>query len=56
MRVLTYTITLEIPENCDLEAAAVTFEQYIADFNEASKNEYPLGYPEATVKAIDNAL
>ena len=54
MRKVTYTITLEIPDGCDFEAVTSTFEQYATtDFNEASRNEWPLGAPEATIKATD---
>jgi hypothetical protein len=53
MRTVTYTIVLEIPEGCDFEAVTSTFEQYISDFNEASRNEWPLGAPEANTKTIE---
>lgn len=54
MRVLTYTIRLTVPEDVDLEASCVTFEQYIDDFNKASQEEWPLGPPQAEVKSIEN--
>lgn len=55
MRKVTYTITLEIPDNCDFEAVTSTFEQYATtDFNEASRHEYP--GVEANIKSVTTQL
>lgn len=53
MRILRYTITLDIPEACDFEAVTSTFDQYIEDFNKASEKEFPSGYPEAIIQSIE---
>jgi|SoimicMinimDraft_5_1059733.scaffolds.fasta_scaffold305580_1 hypothetical protein len=40
MRQVIYTVKLQISEVADYEAATVTFEQYVADFNIASEKEF----------------
>jgi hypothetical protein len=40
MRIITYTVSIEISEHADFEAVTSTFEEYLQDYVEATNTEY----------------